>query len=698
LIIINNDRQLKQSISFLSAALLTAGVLFCLSFVKNQLDIATIMANYNLNINDFVAEKSERYQYIFGMIVFPVFYILAKLYLNKKSFKNPQKYEYLIDLSGFFGLIILAVIIMYKIPRILELFIYIPNGTTDIKIAAIAFVISVLTIVFSVVFLMQYNRLLNAGEHIIKRVHSRKKFFDAIIYCIAAINLFFIFYLYITKTYFFNFYQVGWHFDAYFYPVYKVFCGQTPLVDFNCLYGFYPYFLVPLLKLTGGISMLRFSAIMASILVISLLAITIVIFGFCKNKILALIGSLAVSFIIGVCPMLYNEQLYYLQYTPHRVIFPALILLVCFIIVKSKNNGLRKIMTIFGYILSTLSLLWNIDTGAVVLLAFAMFQIYLLLLKYGLPEKKLYFSSIKIILSTILSLSAALLTLILITYARTGQILKISSVFYAQTSFYGLGYFMLRMPLWSTWLLFVILYAVLLARALSKMKFLRKSQDNQDNQDMVRNALYFVLPVIGMGIFSYYQGRSHFLTFLAVMWPGIILLVILMDEYLCKPTIKGEGKKHIIDIGKLKLICVSALIASLAINYIAHAVLPTELQLAKDKEHNVKTSEISGLLALVKPMEKNNEQIDLVAIDSAEVYCILGDKKIADIPATIDWFTKDDYQKVFNYLMKTNNKVIIDQYSMDLMKMYEPEKLQNVLERFILVKHAEGCWVYTPKN
>jgi len=55
-------------------------------------------------------------------------------------------------------------------------------------------------------------------------------------------------------------------------------------------------------------------------------------------------------------------------------------------------------------------------------------------------------------------------------------------------------------------------------------------------------------------------------------------------------------------------------------------------------------------------------------------------------------------QKVFNYLMKTNNKVIIDQYSMDLMKMYEPEKLQNVLERFILVKHAEGCWVYTPKN
>jgi len=706
LIIINNDRYLKQSISFLAASLFTIIIIFCLSFIKNELDLATIAANYNLNINDFVAEKSEKYQYLIGTVTFPLFFIIAQLYLKKKTFINSQKCEDVIAKCGFVTIISLAIYTICKVPAILFLFAFVPSGNQDIKNVCASLFMFVFAMIALCGVLQIYNKLINPAIYSIQKSNSKKKIFDAFIYTIVTANLIFIFYLYITKTYYFNYGHCGWHFDAYFYPVYKVYCGQTPLIDFESLYGFYPYFLVPLLKLTGGISMLRFSVIMSSLLVIALLAITIVIFRFCKNKVLALTGSLAVSFIIAVCPMLFTlitdvdpikseQQLYYLQYAPHRVLFPALILLVCSIIPGLKNLKAKRIMTLIGYILSTLSLLWNIDTGIVVLLAFTMSQIYMLLLKFPLSEKKLYCAATKILLCTVFSLISAFLILVLITYYRTGQILNISSIFYSQTSFYGVGFYMLRMPLWSPWLLVVILYAVFLARALGKMKFL-SADDSEENIE--RNVLYFVIPVIGMGIFSYYQGRSHFLVFLDVMWPGILITIMLMNEYLSKPDSVNVEKRHFFDVNKLKTMCITALIASLAVNYVMHAVIPSELQVAKDKVHTVETSEISTLLNLFEAENVDNRDIDLVTNYSADVYCIMGETDVVNIPATVDWFTKDDYQKVFNYLLKTENKVIIDKYSMDLMLKYEPDKISNVLTRFKLKNEVDGYWVYIPDS
>lgn len=704
MIIINNDRYLKQTISFLSAAFFTVIILFCLSFIKNELDFAAIAAKYNLNLFDFVAEKSEKYQYMIGTAVFPVFFILTQLCLKNRPLRNPQKYDSLTAWSGFITVILIAVYVIFKVPVSIFLLSFIPNENTDMKTISVYLAVFVFAMIALFGAIQFYSKLINAAEHSIRKNNTKKKIFDVIIYIIAAANLLFLFYLYITKTYYFNYGSSGWHFDAYFYPVYRVYCGQTPLIDFESLYGFYPYFLAPLLKLTGGVSMLRFSVIMASLLVIELLALTIVVFRFCKNKVLALTGTLAVSFIIAVCPMLlriiiqldpvkYDQQLYYLQYTPHRVLFPALILLVCSLIPSMKNIKAKRAMVITGYILSALSLLWNIDTGIIVLLAFTMSQIYMLLLKFSLSEKKLYFAAFKILLGAVFSLLTAFLILLLITYYRTGQILDISSIFYSQSSFYGVGYYMLRMPLWSPWLLLVTLYAVFLARALTQMKFLRDAGSAVNNEQSV---LYFVIPVIGMGIFSYYQGRSHFLVFLAVMWPGILMAVMLMNEYWSKPDSENVDKKRFLDVNKLKTMCITLLIASFAVNYFMHAVIPSELQVAKDKLHKVESSEISTLLNLFEAENADNRDIDLVTNYSAAVYCIMGETAVANIPATVDWFTKDDYQKVFNYLLATDNKVIIDEYSMGLMEKYEHEKINNVLTRFQLIKEVDGYRVYTP--
>lgn len=689
-----DDRYLKQSLSFLTAALMTIGVIFCLSFVKNELNLATIAANYNLNIHDFVAEKSEKYQYLFGTVSFPVFYCLSQLLFNKIHIKCRQKYENIVSWGGLTAIFVLALVILLNVPQILTAVINVPDHNMQYKNPVLYLVLSVSTLLASILFyglLTLYSRLGNGNRKLVPTGFKVKKAFDIAIAVTAMGNLAFIFFVYITKTYCYNPGSTILPFDAYFYPVYKVFCGQTPLVDFNSLYGFYPYFLVPLLKLTGGITMLRFSVIMAVLAVISIGLLTAILFDFCENKFLALIGTFAISFTIAVLPVLTGPP-YYLQYVPHRIIFPILILFLCYQTVKAKSAKSQKALTIAGYTAAAASLLWNLDTGSVSLLAFALFRVYLLLLKYGLKEKRLYAAIVKIMFCTVCCILAAFAILLLVTYARTGKRLEIMNIIYSQTSFYGLGFYMLRMPLWAPWLLLVTLYAVFLARALRKIKFLRTIPDEQA---AAKSTLYFLLPVIGMGIFSYYQGRSHFSTFLAVIWPGILLLIVLADEYYNNIHKMTPVRKSVSYCNKLKFALVFVLLTCLAGNYVMHAAVPSEFTLQKDKTHAMKTTEVSAFLDVVKEARQGKEPIDLVAYNAETVYCLLGETRIANVPATIDWFTKEDYRRVFHYLSETKNKVIIDNASLYYLQTYEPENLNTVLKRFVLLQQLEGYRVYS---
>jgi hypothetical protein len=50
------------------------------------------------------------------------------------------------------------------------------------------------------------------------------------------------------------------------------------------------------------------------------------------------------------------------------------------------------------------------------------------------------------------------------------------------------------------------------------------------SRDVVKAKMYFLLSVLGAGLFAYYQGRSHHFVLVLVWWPCFLLLALFLDE------------------------------------------------------------------------------------------------------------------------------------------------------------------------
>lgn len=66
------------------------------------------------------------------------------------------------------------------------------------------------------------------------------------------------------------------HYYAWWYPIYNVFSSKTIGVDFNSIYGFYPYIAVAFLKIIGGVTQANMSLMIA----IALCVMSFEIFSF----------------------------------------------------------------------------------------------------------------------------------------------------------------------------------------------------------------------------------------------------------------------------------------------------------------------------------------------------------------------------------------------------------------------------------
>jgi hypothetical protein len=479
--------------------------------------------------------------------------------------------------------------------------------------------------------------------------------------------------------------------------VYKVFSGQTPLVDFRSLYGFYPYFIVPILKTFFSVDMYGFSILMSALVVICLLSITIVLFYICNDKIIAFFGILSIIFFSVFFPGLTADAgVYYLQYMPHRVISPTILLVLCTFYIKVKNNEIRKLIYFIGYAIASCSVLWNIDTGIVVTISYVMFHIYCTAYSYKLNDKRFYLKCLYAGLLGIVSVIFAICFLVNITFIRTSTILNLNDIFYGQNLFYKSGFYMLNMPLIHPWILLILIYVVSLAKALRNIAFIR---EGEPSYDIYISSMYFIIPVLGLGLFSYYQGRSHDYVFAEVIWPGLILTVMFCQEYLnnsrkyAKEQNSIEFKKNFTcTLDFIRFVLILSILIVLSIGSFFNIVNGNN-QL-RDINNKSSVGWISDTVDFIENIRKN-EQVDLVMNNSAIVYSIMEEKMTANIPATIDWFTKEDYQQVFEYITNTNNLIIFDFDSYSLLMKYNAEQLNNIIH---LKSYQESIYHYKDRE
>ena len=299
------------------------------------------------------------------------------------------------------------------------------------------------------------------------------------------------------------------HANPIFYPISQVMAGKTLLVNLSSQYGLYPVFLEPIFKLIG-LNILSVTTIMGLLLSLSFLFIFLFLRRLVKNNIILLLGfsTIAIYLLDGSA----NPYPYF-QYWPIRTFFPSLLLLLSSIYFKNRNRIIYYLL----FIISALSILWNFDSGIMVFVSWILALIYTEAFN---GDKKIMIKNI----ARHLFLGALALTVVFAGYAgytflRSGHVPNLAMFFLYQKMFYD-GFMMIAMPFPHVWILVMLVF--LSGLLLSIKKWLVKDGD-------WRNTSIFLLSILGMGLFSYYEGRSHDATFYLPLYLPLILLTIFAD-------------------------------------------------------------------------------------------------------------------------------------------------------------------------
>lgn len=663
------------SLYFTASILILVG--YFLQFLPNPLDAQYIKQTFMLNLSDFHPEAPERAAYTAIVFLFPILFCLFYWAVGKMQIKDT-----VITFCGFFmPLSLICELTVFCSVNLANPYILDYSYLSDSPMLAVAAV----SILFSAVFLYQ------------KACAKAVKTADWVCLAICAAGALYTAKLFVTPSYAYsleNFYN----FDAYYYPVFEVFHGKPLAVGYNNNYGFYPYLLAPLLRLTGNISIHRFSILMAGLVLIVLLSFLAVLWMNLQNKIIAAAGYFALTFFAFILPLCITNG-YYLAYQPHRLLFPSLILLNASLYLHAEKQKWIRIWFVCGFILASLSLIWNLETGVVVTGAWCLFLLYNSALNYTFREAAFYRQSLLYILLTAASAVMAYLFVASVTFCLSGVWLSAAKCFFVQSVFYGMGFYMLPMPSWHPWVVLGMLYAVGLVISLRNMKAL-----NRGNTPVLRSrsALYFILSVVGAGIFSYYQGRSHDKVFTAVIWPGAIIAVLLLQDCYEKAMHTREGDSlqgRLIHLsGMLKYVLLLVVLGSFAASFFYSVQANTNLLALQDTASYPYQTQVDATFATLQTAAEGQTSVDLLIDQPDYYYTQLKMKNPTDLNSNVDWFRRSDYDRALDWLDKTQDLVILDQNMIDRLSNYDAARFNGILaSRFTMKQVSETLFVCTLK-
>lgn len=301
-------------------------------------------------------------------------------------------------------------------------------------------------------------------------------------------------------------------YDAATYALTQVVAGKTLLSDLPSQYGLFPELISPIFKFVG-ISVLSVSTFFIALQVISLACIAAVLHLHVRNGLLRAMTFLCLLISTGLFLYLNGiPQEIYLQYYPIRFICPAVTLLLfasyCF-------KPSRARLAVLGAA-SGIAIFWNFDSGIPVLVSIGA----TLLVKPFFTQPLRW----KSVLPALEFSSFATLTFCAMMIAlriKAGNPLGIQEAIASQKLFYGSGFMMLPMPLpFHPWQVILVVYAAAAVAALSAW---RRRIDSP-----VYDVL-FCTALLGLGLFTYYQGRSHIYSLMLVLWPALLAGAILTD-------------------------------------------------------------------------------------------------------------------------------------------------------------------------
>jgi hypothetical protein len=482
-------------------------------FVQNTLDTNFILNNFRLLLTNFRPEQAERVQFLASIVVFPILCLGLYPAVRRWTIKHKpiNKYGFLIiALLSFFGIVGFIFFLLKT------------TGSFYVRSMGFKHNLPLLMISFTILlfFLILFTKY---------RSYKWVRIFYKIASVIACFLVLATVFISSVNTQF-NAYGHTASFTAYFSSVAKVFAGEHLLIDFNSQYGNYAFFLVPLFKVIG-LGVLQFTVVMGILLVGFYFILFFILNDIIKNKILLLLSYFVVPGVYFWVVHLGSYYEPYFQFWPHRVIFPGLLLLIIWGFLKA-NDVKKKYIKGLAILVCSLALNWNLETGVIVLGTWVLFIIWDAFYTIdSIGVKKVFKKVGFIIAEAILTIALAGIILITVTYLYSGNVPDLSSFFSYQNTFYSLGFYMLPMPLLHPWNVVALVYAVGLYVSIIVL-FKKHADPNSafSKEQKKRRGIIFAISILAIGMFSFYQGRSHNLNLQFVFWSTFFLLIIFADD------------------------------------------------------------------------------------------------------------------------------------------------------------------------
>lgn len=468
------------------------------------------------------------------------------------------------------------------------------------------------------------------------------------------------------------------HFYAWWYPVYKVGSGMTIGVDFDCLYGFYPYLVVPFLKLLGGVNQQALSVYLS--VVLSLISVCFFAFSykFITSRFLAGIVGFAASFYGPLCTN-------YLAWNPSRTLFPALVLGGTVVYTSLKEKGKRTMRVLMALLLG-LGLAWNIEMGFVALISWAGFLIFRSAAANGLFSKKNLTDIGKVILFSLLSVAVAVVFIEGVTCFRSAHFIGLDSILFGITVFAGAGFLMVKMT-FKIWVFVALPVAAGLFASLPNITKIRSVVPLPENTP----SALFTVSIITMGSFSYFIGRSVPENSLSFLLYDVVICGILAELYLRRAALaKENGCSSVLNYFEKTKAFLSLLVVSFTLVW---AVLNIWNSFGSEyrEEHlkaDVSYEAVYSAAQNIRSWAERNGREELPHLliqQSCFVNEALNRPSSETVCEQIDWFYRENAHTYIDFIRKhPNESFVMDEEAKNALQEIYPEELADALSGFTL--------------
>ncbi len=647
----------RKFVVFFLTIILTVGALLCINLLIIHFykpDLERILGRLSSLILDFyipdsLPEPVERLQFELSVLLAPFVLILSYVILKKRCIGRvwvDTIYPMLATTTVFlvFGFTYLALM--------KSNFLYIKSSYFFDSYGRYIFNIVIFPTLFFL-FITRGQKTISTSRFIHAfATHVPKIVLCLTIFLIAIINI-----IGVDSIF------LHYHFNPIFYPVAQVVAGKSPLVDLPSLYGLFPLFLVPAFSVVG-LSVVSFSFVMGIFASFAFLFLFLFMSRVIRDRVLLYAGFLCVLFYSYLGHPYFahplNPEIYF-QYWPVRFLFPCLFLFLVSVYLHTNNRRLYYL----SFVVYALGMLWNLDSGVVVFLA------WLVVLAYNefTQDTLTYFKMARHLLVAFASLFAIIFSFCTWIYVSSGSWPDFSMVWLYQKINLD-GFYALPMPppphMWAV---------IALVYLCGLLFILSKSLDHK--KIFYEDKLIFAVTILGVGLLTYYQGRSHDRTLVLPSYAAFILIAIFVDRlYQYIKTIGGALYGEMLMFILLFYVVISAPF-NIAYNIETYF---SYVRSGMESFMNEGNSPYAHNINFIKKHTSRGEGVVVLSINKEGIYYgETGTYSAIDVPALTDPILKQDTEQIVDFLNYDESTKVFVEGPLNAFDLYDV-RIKQVLE------------------